>query len=109
MQEVQTVQLFSPFDPILVGKRLQALRHHHDRTRADFAESVDINATSYGRIEKGLKPLKADMAYRIAERWGVSMDFLYRGRLAELPASLADSLLKHLAELETQSQHQRQE
>lgn len=87
---------FSPFHPTAVGRRLQALRKYHGKTRADFAESVSINATSYGRIEKGLKPLKADMAYKIAERWGVSMDFLYRGRLTELPPELANDLMKNL-------------
>ncbi len=87
----------SPFHPEAVGRRLTALREHHDKTRADFASSVGIDATSYGRIEKGLKPLKADMAYRIAERWGVSMDYLYRGRLTELPESLANSLMKNLS------------
>lgn len=86
----------SPFHPEAVGRRLEALREHHQLTRADFADSVQIDATSYGRIEKGLKPLKADMAYRISERWGVTMDFLYRGRLTELPPSLADKLMKHL-------------
>ena len=86
----------SPFHPVEVGRRLAALRRHHGKTRADFAKSVEIDATSYGRIEKGLKPLKAEMAYKIAERWGVSMDFLYRGRLTELPHSLADSLMQNL-------------
>lgn len=86
----------SPFHPEAVGRRLTALRQHHGLTRSEFASTVQIDATSYGRIEKGLKPLKADMAYRIAERWGVSMDFIYRGRLTELPHNLADSLMKNL-------------
>lgn len=86
----------SPFHPTAVGRRLHALRTYCGLTQADFAKSVSIDATSYGRIEKGLKPLKADMAFRISERWGVSMDFLYRGRLTELPASLADTLMKNL-------------
>lgn len=88
----------SPFHPEAVGRRLKALREHREKTRAEFAESVSIDATSYGKIEKGTKPLKADMAYRIAERWGVSMDFLYRGRLTELPETLADSLMKNLTD-----------
>lgn len=88
----------SPFHPEAVGRRLIALRQYHQRSRAEFAESVRIDATSYGRIEKGLKPLKADMAYRIAERWGVTMDFLYRGRLTELPPTLADILMKNLTD-----------
>lgn len=86
----------SPFHPEAVGRRLIALRNHHGKTRAEFSAAVQIDATSYGKIEKGTKPLKADMAYRIAERWGVSMDFLYRGRLTELPDNLADSLMKNL-------------
>ena len=86
----------SPMHPEAVGRRLLALREFRNKTRAEFAASVEIDPTSYGRIEKGLKPLKADMAFRIAERWGVSMDFLYRGRLTELPDELADSLMKNL-------------
>lgn len=86
----------SPFHPEVVGARLQVLREHHKKTRAEFAASVNIDATSYGRIEKGQKPLKAEMAYAVAERWGVSMDFLYRGRLTELPADLASTLMQNL-------------
>ncbi|MEN9062869.1 MULTISPECIES: helix-turn-helix domain-containing protein [Ponticoccus] len=86
----------SPFHPEAVGERLEALREYNEMTRAQFATSVGIDPTSYGRIEKGQKPLKADMAYRIAERWGVSMDFLYRGRLTEIPAKLADTLMQNL-------------
>lgn len=86
----------SQFHPEAVGRRLIALREHHGKTRAEFASSVQIDATSYGKIEKGLKPLKADMAFRICERWGATMDFLYRGRLTEMPPALADTLIKNL-------------
>lgn len=86
----------TPFDAVEVGRRLAALREYLDILPAHFADSVAIDRTSYGRIERGEKPLKADMAYRIAERYGVSMDFLYRGRLTELPPRLADNLIKNL-------------
>jgi len=86
----------NPFDPLAIGSRVRAVRVHHGINQSDFAASVEIDATSLGRIEKGLKPLKADMAYRISERWGVSMDFLYRGRLTELPPDLANKLMKNL-------------
>lgn len=88
------------FDPKAVGLRLQALREHHGMTRADFAASVEIDATSYGKIEKGDKPLKAEMAYRIAEKWAVTMEYLYRGRLTEIPPKLADSLIKNIKTLD---------
>lgn len=92
------MEVFNPFHPVAVGRRVMALREYHALTRAEFAASVEIDATSYGKIEKGEKPLKADMAYRIAERWGVSMDFLYRGRLTELPSDLASKLMKRLTQ-----------
>jgi transcriptional regulator with XRE-family HTH domain len=86
----------NPFHPKAVGERLAALRTYHDMLPSHFADSVNIDRTSYGRIERGEKPLKAEMAYIIAERYGVTMDFLYRGRLTELPPRLADSLTKNL-------------
>ena len=61
-------------------------------SKSDFADSVGIDRSSYTKIEKGEKPLKADMGYEIAERWGVTMDFLYRGRLSDLPENLAQTL-----------------
>ncbi|ATG49756.1 transcriptional regulator [Celeribacter ethanolicus] len=86
----------SPFNPKSVGRRLEALREHHHLNKADFSDSVGIDRSSYIKIERGDKPLKAEMAYAISERWGVSMDYLYRGRLTELPAPLADSLMRSL-------------
>jgi transcriptional regulator with XRE-family HTH domain len=83
----------NPFHPTKVGERLAALREFHGKTKAEFADSVGIDRSSYTKIENGTKPLKADMAFDIAENWGVSMDFLYRGRLTELPRSLSDALV----------------
>ncbi|QDC11258.1 helix-turn-helix transcriptional regulator [Oceanicola sp. D3] len=83
----------NPLDTRLVGQRLVALRDYHNLKQGEFADSVGIDRSSYSKIENGTKPLKAEMAYEIAEKWGVSMDFLYRGRLTELPKRLADMLM----------------
>ncbi len=88
----------SPFNPKSVGRRLEALREYYHLNKADFSDSVGIDRSSYIKIERGDKPLKAEMAYAISERWGVSMDYLYRGRLTELPAPLADSLMRSLTQ-----------
>ena len=80
-------------DPQAVAERLTRLREHYEMSQGAFADSVGIDRASYSKIEKGTKPLKAEMAFAIAERWGVSMDFLYRGRLTELPHSLADAFM----------------
>lgn len=82
-------------DPIAVGERLARLRDYHGINQGDFADSVNIDRSSYSKIERGTKALKADMAFAIAERWGVSMDFLYRGRLDELPRKMAESFISN--------------
>ncbi|HCO91080.1 MAG TPA: XRE family transcriptional regulator [Alphaproteobacteria bacterium] len=80
-------------DEMAVAERLQRIREFHDLSQGAFADSVNIDRSSYSKIEKGTKPLKAEMAYAIAEKWGVSMDFIYRGRLTELPRTMADAFM----------------
>ncbi|MBT9383473.1 helix-turn-helix domain-containing protein [Pseudooceanicola sp. CBS1P-1] len=81
------------FDPQEVGKRLVQLREYLRLNQGEFADTVGIDRSSYSKIEKGTKPLKAEMAYAISERWGASMDFLYRGRLTDLPHKMAEALM----------------
>ena len=83
----------TPIDPVAVGERLVRLREFHEMNQGDFADSVGIDRSSYSKIERGTKPLKAEMAYAISERWGVPMDYLYRGRLTEVPRRLADAFM----------------
>lgn len=79
-------------DLATVGHRLEAVREALGLQKGEFAQSFDVDPSSYSKIIQGEKPLKADMAFIIAEKWGVSMDYLYRGRLNDLPANLAEKL-----------------
>lgn len=78
-------------DPLAVARRLQRLREYHSMSKTDFAATVGIDKSSYTKLEAGTKPLTAQMAYDIAERWGVTMDYLYRGRLTDVPHALAST------------------
>ncbi len=79
-----------------VGRRLEALRHALNLSRKDFSDSFGLDPSSYTKTAGGEKQLRSEAAYAIAERWGVTMDYLFRGRLAELPEHLRESILKHL-------------
>lgn len=79
---------YPAFDPTAVGIRVEQVRVAFGLDKGTFADSVDIDRSSYSKIITGAKTLKADMAYRISERWGVPMDFLYKGRLVDLPENL---------------------
>lgn len=79
-----------------VGRRVEALRHALGLSRKDFSDSFGLDPSSYTKTVDGEKQLRSEAAYAIAERWGVTMDYLFRGRLAELPEHLRESILKNL-------------
>lgn len=79
-----------------VGSRLDALRAATGLEKGIFAESCGIDPSSYSKIIKGEKALKAEMGYAVSVRWGVSMDYLYRGSLEKLPPSFASSIITAL-------------
>jgi len=86
----------NPMLPELVGQRLEALRIATGLPKGDFADTVKVDRSSYSKIIKGEKPLKAEMAFIVSERWDVAMDYLYRGRLDNLPSHLSKKIIEAL-------------
>jgi len=85
----------SPFDLAQVGERVERLRVALDVEKGDFARTGDIDPSTYSKIIQGERPLRVDMAYLLAQRWGVTMDYFYFGRLTDLPESLASKLRRN--------------
>lgn len=79
-----------------VGLRLEALRSALNLSRKDFASSFGLDPSSYTKTVDGDKLLRSEAAFAISERWGVSMDYLYRGRFTDIPESLRETILKNL-------------
>ena len=77
-----------------VGKRLEAIRSALHLPKGEFAKSFGVDPSSYSKIIKGEKPLLAESAFQISEQWGVTMDYIYRGRLLGLPEEIAEDLRK---------------
>jgi DNA-binding XRE family transcriptional regulator len=78
--------------PAHVARRLEAVRNALGLTKAEFADIIDIDRSSYVRIEKGAKPLLPPTALRIYHLYGVDMNFLYLGQLSGLPGSLSSKV-----------------
>lgn len=89
-------------DPKLAGTRGQA----------DFARWLDINKQTWGNYEKsGLRP-GLNEGHKIAERTGVTLDWIYTGDPRFLPLHLASRLEETLlalaaGELPPQSERRR--
>lgn len=93
MEELSAMQ---PIHPLLVARRLTAIRAALGLNKADFADSLEIDRSSYTKIEKGQKPLLPKDAYRIFERYAVDLNFIYLGQVGGLPAKLSKSITSHL-------------
>lgn len=88
----------SEIHPARVAQRLVALRAALDLGPSEFADCVAIDRSSYTKIEKGQKPLGQYMAHAIAVRHGVSMEYIYRGRVSDrdLPERHAQAIRSFL-------------
>lgn len=65
-------------------------------TKAEFADLIEIDRSSYTKIEKGDKPLLPRQAFKIYERFGVDMNYIYLGQIGGVPQKLSSALTSSL-------------
>lgn len=67
-----------PFSEI--GDRLRAVREAHNETQKDWAALHGFNYTQYNNWEKGAMRITVQNAERLCDVYGLTLDFIYRGR-----------------------------
>lgn len=80
----------------MVARRLAAAREALGLSKAEFADTIGIDRSSYTKIEKGLKPLLPPTAVLIFQLYGVDLNYLYLGQLGGLPSNLSSKVIAHL-------------
>ncbi|MCA0963303.1 helix-turn-helix domain-containing protein [Salipiger bermudensis] len=75
-----------------IGKRLKAVRKFYDLGSKEFAEQADVSPKSYSQWERGSGRVSVDGAMKLQARYGISLDFIYLGRVDTLPNSLAEAV-----------------
>ena len=63
-----------------VGNRLRTLREWHNMSQREWAEKHGFNPTQYNNWEKGARRIPLDHAESLCEVYGLTLDFVYRGR-----------------------------
>lgn len=66
-----------------MASRIKERRSALGYTQAEFSEKVGISASSYTKIENAFQKPSLDTVIQIAEKLGVSIDFIVKG-LSEL-------------------------
>jgi len=85
-----------PWEAPMIARRLAAAREALGMTKAELADMLEIDRSSYTKIEKGAKPLLPRDAYRLWQLYGIDLNFIYLGQLGGLPVSLSSKVTRHL-------------
>jgi DNA-binding XRE family transcriptional regulator len=64
-----------------IGQRLAAVRvAFSDSTQREWAAKHGFNSTQYNNWEKGVRRITVESAEKLCDLYGLTLDFLYRGR-----------------------------
>ena len=75
--------------PKAIGLRLKALRLANGfDSQIEFAKALGVGDSAYNSWETGAQRPGLTQAFRVVDKFGVSLDFLYRGHLYALPDSV---------------------
>lgn len=76
-----------------IGARLAALRGaYSDLTQKDWAERHGFEPTQWNNWEKGVRRITVDAAQKLSDRYGLTLDWVYRGRFDGLSESARNTL-----------------
>lgn len=84
-----------PRDPAwkkAVGARIVEGREALGRTQANVAKALGISPQRLSNYETGSRPLDIELASKLCDNFGLTLDYLYRGQLYGLPRELADRI-----------------
>lgn len=75
-----------------IGRRLKAIRLSTGLNVKDFVGLLDLGYTRYINWETGVRRLMPEDAELFCDRFSVTMDFIYRGKLAALDENVLKAL-----------------
>lgn len=71
-----------------LGKRIREERKQLNLTQAELAEAIDISDTYMGAIERGERCLTLDTLVRLANRLGVTIDYLLSDSVSDSDSNI---------------------
>jgi DNA-binding XRE family transcriptional regulator len=83
-------------DRQVVGARLMAMREALGLTRSTLADQIDCDRGTYGKFEKAQRDLTLQVAWRIHNLYGFTLDYLFDGKAHGIPGDKRDAVLSYL-------------
>lgn len=79
-------------DPKAVAMRLRAAREALGLTMTEFARRADMGIQTYSPFENAERPLSLIAAKKLRKAHGLSLEFMYFGKIDDLPHRIAIKL-----------------
>ncbi len=73
-----------------LGERIRQERLRLNLTQAQLAEAIDISDTYMGAIERGERSLTLDTLVRLANRLGVTVDYLLSDSVTDTDSNITE-------------------
>ena len=75
-----------------VAARLKAAREALGFTKREFAERAGMGEQTYGPFENARRPLSLEAVKKLRKAHGLTLEFMYFGKIADLPHRIAANL-----------------
>lgn len=90
-----------------MGARLKATREALGIKPVDVCKELEIQANKYSQWESGKSRPNLDDMIRFCERYGVALDWIYRGDPSKLPPGLYAPIMRSIQEPSSDSRPKR--
>jgi DNA-binding XRE family transcriptional regulator len=75
------------------GRRLLRTREALELSQAEFCRQIGVERNLYNPFEKGRRRITIDVAMKIRDRYGITLDWIYAGDPHALPSHLYRKLV----------------
>lgn len=75
-----------------IGKRLELTRQVFGYQQNEFCQKAGIAENTYNQYEKGQRRPSVDMALRLVDAFGITLDWIYRGDPSGLHHRTAEAI-----------------
>jgi DNA-binding XRE family transcriptional regulator len=86
-----------PMTPKNTGRRLLRTREALELSQAEFCRQIGVERNLYNPFEKGRRRITIDVAMKISNRYGITLDWIYAGDPHALPSDLYHKLVASAA------------
>lgn len=84
---------------LAVAKRMKALRIAKGYNQVQICADLDLATNTWNQWEKGERAPNLLLAMHICDQYGITLDYIYRGRMEALPEGLAGKIRRALEDL----------